>query len=294
MELRNHQNDRVLKQTDIEQSSVLATLLRGKGRLIAAAGVVIIGAIIGILAFGGEDQDSSSIDPATTPVIAADTDPFKVKPAQEGGMDIPYQDSLVMNGAVNAPVESLIAPPDAPATTPDIVAAATETPPAALIATEAAPVVAPVDAEATPSQTAPDSPVTATTDNALEAAPPAVPAEPIATKTAQEPVAESEPTKTTAETAPLAAPKKATTSTNGTLTRIQMGAFRDMAAAERAWQQLSKKHDILSQATKDIVRADLGDKGIYYRVQGLAPSRDSANKICAYLKDKGDSCVIVK
>jgi len=51
------------------------------------------------------------------PVIAAPTSPVKVKPVEEGGMVIPYQDIIVMNPSLSAApgkTESLMPSPDEP------------------------------------------------------------------------------------------------------------------------------------------------------------------------------------
>lgn len=51
------------------------------------------------------------------PVINAPTSPVKVKPVEEGGMSIPFQDIIVMNPSLSAApgkTEWLMPPPDDP------------------------------------------------------------------------------------------------------------------------------------------------------------------------------------
>ena len=45
--------------------------------------------------------------------------------------------------------------------------------------------------------------------------------------------------------------------------------------------------------TPDVERADLGDKGIYYRLRlGPFASRDAAADYCLGLKDRGQDCIV--
>ena len=56
-----------------------------------------------------------SLDDSALPVIASDDTPIKVRPADEGGLEIPHQDKLVLNsGAEAGTVEHLLPPPEEP------------------------------------------------------------------------------------------------------------------------------------------------------------------------------------
>lgn len=59
---------------------------------------------------GARDQSGQNV-----PVVEAEPGPEKVKPEDPGGMDVPYQDQLVLNqGDTNAETETLLPPPEAP------------------------------------------------------------------------------------------------------------------------------------------------------------------------------------
>ena len=74
---------------------------------------------------------------------------------------------------------------------------------------------------------------------------------------------------------------------------VQLASFRDEATAASAAKKLQNKYaDELGGLATYIERADLGAKGIYYRVKfrGIS-SADVAKKVCASLKSKGQSCL---
>lgn len=77
---------------------------------------------------------------------------------------------------------------------------------------------------------------------------------------------------------------------------IQLAALRDQAGAEAAWKQIQAANsDLLGNLSLDVQRADLGDKGIFYRVRakGLA-SADEAKALCEKLKERGQGCLVVR
>ena len=80
-----------------------------------------------------------------------------------------------------------------------------------------------------------------------------------------------------------------TASANGS-GRVQLGAYRSEEEAQAAWDKLHLKHKELSDRQPTIVRADLGDKGIYYRLR--VTSLDDAKSLCAALSAKGQACII--
>ncbi len=78
--------------------------------------------------------------------------------------------------------------------------------------------------------------------------------------------------------------------------RIQISSVRSAEAAKRAWQNTVKRHGaVLSQLSLLVKRADLGEKGVFYRVQA-GPLRDlaAARRVCDALKRKKVDCLVVK
>jgi cell division septation protein DedD len=61
------------------------------------------------------------------------------------------------------------------------------------------------------------------------------------------------------------------------------------------WKKMKAKHASLSAAVPVVVRADLGTKGIFYRVRlGGFEDQNAAKKSCNKLKSNGVSCYVSK
>lgn len=233
--------------------------------------IVLLGVFGGViyLAYSqGFKQGAGSGEP---PLIRADTSPIKVAPENPGGAEFPHQDKSVyerISGGETSPadeVEQLLpraeepmamAPaspnPDQPVTEP-LVAAAPTSPVDAAPVEDAAPVMTP-------------DPVA----SAITAQAPATPA----------------PATTTPATAPVAA-----SGAGGYV--IQLAAFRDEPSALAAFAKLQKKFPgELGGTSSDIQRADLGDKGIYYRLRAGYMDKATANGLCEKLSAQGQSCFV--
>jgi hypothetical protein len=77
---------------------------------------------------------------------------------------------------------------------------------------------------------------------------------------------------------------------------VQIAAFREQTAAERAWNAAMSSHgDIFAGARQDIQRADLGARGVFYRLRVAAfPTRSAASEFCGALKQAGRDCIVVR
>ena len=78
--------------------------------------------------------------------------------------------------------------------------------------------------------------------------------------------------------------------------RVQLLSVRKKESAEAEWKRLSKRYSqILSGLESYVVRADLGARGIYYRLQaGLFKDKDTATKVCTKLAQVKISCFVIK
>ncbi len=78
--------------------------------------------------------------------------------------------------------------------------------------------------------------------------------------------------------------------------RVQVGAFRSPADAEQAMGKSSARHkDLLASVQPYIAEADLGAKGIYYRLQyGAFTKASEAKSLCKSLKAAGTDCLVQK
>ena len=94
------------------------------------------------------------------------------------------------------------------------------------------------------------------------------------------------------EPAPMAQAKPAL-ATGGNWV-VQLLASRSEADAEAAWEAISGKHAaILGGHGVDIQKADLGDKGTFYRVRAAGfETKAEAAKACSALKSAGQDCLI--
>lgn len=90
-----------------------------------------------------------------------------------------------------------------------------------------------------------------------------------------------------------AEPKKTTQSRSGY--RVQLGSYRSEADAEISWKNVKKKFSSLLDGLGNYVeKADLGAKGIYYRLQISGIKNETeARKICQALTEKKQECFFV-
>ncbi|MCH2038671.1 MAG: SPOR domain-containing protein, partial [Rickettsiales bacterium] len=77
--------------------------------------------------------------------------------------------------------------------------------------------------------------------------------------------------------------------------RIQLGAFKTRGDAEKAFDSIKRKNiDVIKNMGFHVQRADLGDKGIFFRLQaGDFTSQQDARKVCAELRERKQGCFIV-
>ena len=77
--------------------------------------------------------------------------------------------------------------------------------------------------------------------------------------------------------------------------QVQLMALRSETAAQNAWREFNRSYPRLaSGAFVDIQRADLGARGVFYRLRlGAFNSRDEARNYCDELKSNGRDCMVV-
>ncbi len=77
---------------------------------------------------------------------------------------------------------------------------------------------------------------------------------------------------------------------------VQLISIRSRARARPAWTRLQKKHPaLLGDRELAIQKADLGDRGIFYRIRaGFFADRASASRVCNALKTRGQDCLVTK
>lgn len=77
---------------------------------------------------------------------------------------------------------------------------------------------------------------------------------------------------------------------------VQLGSVKSQAGASAEWGKFKKKYAAeLSDSKYRVQRADLGERGTFYRIQAGPMSADSASEICGSIKAKAPGgCLVVK
>jgi hypothetical protein len=198
------------------------------------------------------------------PLIRADTSPDKIKPDQPGGMKVPDQNASIFNEKPGIPrMERLLPPPEKPMPRP-----APPPPPPAPVAA--------------PSPAAPQ-PATPSRQASLRQAPDTP-------ERASEPEERSEAASPAAE----AARRPAATAAKAGGIQVRLGSLRSSEAARAEWQRLKHDNpDLLGHLTAVAVRTDLGEKGIYYRIEaGPFAEAAAAEKLCGEMKRRNFGCIL--
>ena len=101
--------------------------------------------------------------------------------------------------------------------------------------------------------------------------------------------------RSTAPAAPPAAPGAAPTIAADGPFLAQIASLKSADAADAAWTRFSRRSPALfGAARKDVQQADLGERGIYFRVRaGYFASRADAAQFCSQVKSLGQECLVV-
>lgn len=227
----------------------------GRRRPIVVLAIIALIVVFAGVVFFAYKQGLKQGAQDNPPVIRADDSPSKVAPLNPGGMKIPHQDRSVYD-RMSGSGES-----DGLSDAEHLLPKAEE--PMAM--QPAAPAVPPTPTDVQP---APVSPVETTPSVTPALLTPTAPAAP----------------------QPQPAAKAATATAGGYV--AQIAAFRDEASARTEFRNLQKKFPSLIGMTADIQKADLGNKGIYYRLRAGYLDKSAAQTLCTELKAKGQACLV--
>lgn len=282
--------------------------------------VMVLLAGVAALGHWGWSRFSAPSVPAEIPTIKAEG-PVKERPDQPGGVDIPNQDVQVYrqidggSSSAKPEVEHMLPPAEQPNIKPDeahtfaqgqaeTAAPVEEIKPAA---TTAADKYDPILDAGTPTVT---TTVSGAANPALAPAAAPVqavekPAQAIAQATSDPIgalVAQTTMTPLPAPAAAKPAPAVATQAAvsmakpvTGTRMMVQLASMPDAKAAEAQAIKLQQQYKAqLSGNTLHTVRADLGAKGVFYRIQSASLAEAEARKICDAIKKRNAGCILVR
>ena len=226
--------------------------------------------------------------PATTsPAASTPTTESLAAPGADKAANPIHDTSNV--AAATAPPDSGKPPPissmpaTAPYTAPAVLPAPPEQPPVATLPPAPEPALAPPPITALPKESAPK--IHKAPDQ-LATSPPV--------KVAPAPVVAPTPM---APTAPLVSPTTPTapSTASSEQVRVQLASLPNEQQAQDKVMQLADAHaDLLHQVKLTVNKADLGAKGIYYRIQTQPMATVAARQLCADLKAAGLGCFLVK
>lgn len=249
------------------------------GLLVLLMGIVMLGALASIVwiayQFGLKDAAQRE---SGTPYVTADPEPLKIENEVAGAAAASREVFDAVSGAATEPVEVIAAGPEEP------VVRNPADPIGAIVAGETAGLAD----DAVGDRIA----ELAREDEALAKQPPAATAQTVAP-----PKVDPKPAVTPATPAnavkPAARDATAGDARGGTHL-VQVGAFRSQGEADGQWSKMQGKFgDFFDGKAQDVEVADLGDKGVYYRLRvGPFASADAAKTWCAGLKERGTDCLI--
>lgn len=299
-EFRQKLNDQSMQSFEEKKNEIN----HSKNVFIGAVSGIALAAVVGWFVLSPRYADDPN---AEVPVIRRPQSAIKVQPAEPGGMEILNQDKSVYDiiekkDNTKTVVENLLPPPEQPqlpAITPEPETTPNDKILDQIIAENDSPAVHQAEqiikvAEApkiTPAEQSNEE------DNL-------VPLSQIATKEAaptpvEQPKPVAEAPKRPAVSVKIPAKEKvlipaATTTSTGPW-QVQLISSTNQNAVNSAWNGLVKKYSVLKGQPHAVEKADLGAKGIYYRLQaGAFENRSGADSLCNDIKALGGTCIVKK
>ncbi|MGE0151662.1 MAG: SPOR domain-containing protein [Reyranellaceae bacterium] len=264
-------------------TSRLAKVTRRRGRILTLLVSLAALASFGGVIYWAHEKDREAGGEGIVPLIRADEKPIKIRPDTPGGLVVPNQDKTVYErvspGSVPQGPEKLLLPPPVPQIPPP-------TPPQPP-APAAIPSPSPAPTTGTPAQALPAPPV---------AAPAPTPAtgEPPRSETLTPPAPGTPPAPPAVDQPPQS-PSIANLIDTLSGHRIQIASVRTEEQAKATWARLQQSNgDVLGSLAMRAVRADLGERGTFYRVQAGPLDEAAAQAACAKLRGRSVDCIVVK
>lgn len=260
--------------------------------IIAACVLIIVSLIAWAVWPNGDKMPVDSV-----PVVRADSGDYKVEPDDKGGMIIPNKDSTIFetmdhDAKPEKKVESLLEDSEQPMKKEE-----------AFVEGAVPAAEAPVTAQDTETESVPPEKLV---EDVVKTEPAAIVKEESKIVADTKPVVKEEP-KVAAVVLDkkkvniIDALKEETGSKKTDVTKaakgsvyIQLAAVKSEADAKTKWAKLKSSYQSLSSLSLKVQKADLGAKGVFYRVQAGPTSADNAASICAKIKSAKGDCIVAK
>jgi hypothetical protein len=306
-----------------------SVLARGRKALPGALAILVVGGFAAAVWWTYQSVQPTENE-ADVPLIVAETEPEKVVPDEEGGLNVPFQDQTIFDqfspDSAEQDGEQLLPPPETPALPPpeepEVAVMAPSATPEASALTPPAPSAPTVEAPEVPSVAVPEgvvpeavAPVEEAPLTALDAlpqpaeaeqpavawvgpfqVPPLKPAVPAAVVSNEVEAAAIDAAPTAPEAAPAQPAVAAPAPDPMSGIRIQLASLRDEANARSEWQRLQRKFaDVLGKLQPVFLRATFEDGSIYYRLQaGPLANRTAAVALCVSLQQRQQDCIVAR
>jgi cell division septation protein DedD len=249
------------------------------------------------------------------PVVRADTEDYKIKPEDPGGMEVRYQDSTLFTGDSDTRVENLLAEEETEEPMPrsqlfaglsteeelELQENIADTPTEEPMSEDEAQIVDQAEQAEAILEDMAENGAAAVTQNAES------PAEVTLTETAEAPEEDLEPApepevepeeepqpEPAPEPEPTPTPEPLSVSGSGDYV-VQLSSVKSRADAQNEWKTKVARYALLTDETPyRIEEADLGEKGIYYRVQAGPMGKNEADRLCDSIKNVTPGGCLVK
>ena len=267
------------------------SISRRPRRRTAGLKIILLVAVIGVGGYFSWMQwgdTLSSIGANELPIVKAPEKPFKVRPKERGGKDFPNRDKLVYDRLDRKPstieVENLLPRPEVPLLPPRSDRVETEE------------LTVRSKKRKLPPKTIGSQP---TTDEVRAVKKPPL--------NFNSPKLKNNESKTTIKPSsqivlespinPGFGPSAEPVTSNPRVEsyQVQLAAVRTITSAEKEWLRLrAKNQTLLNKLKLNIVRADLGKQGIFFRLRaGPLASQASAKTLCQALARKKVGCLVI-
>lgn len=275
---------------EAEEDAPRAGTVVSRRALWIVAGLVLL--LVSGIAFGvwriaqGGTQEYAG---GEVPLIRAPDGPYKVKPADPGGMEVESADATIYSaGSGYDPGGSidLAAMPEEPVVRP---APTVPVPvPAASSAAEVARRAAPSPPPAPQQQAAAAAPSPSLAPRGtIETKPTPKPKQPETVA-----IVPAKAVEKLKQTAPAPTPVQSADASSGAGTQLQLGAFSSEAKARAAWKTLSGRYGYIASLEPRVLPVERDGTTLYrLRAAGAASSAE-ARSLCARLKVAGENCLV--